>query len=444
VVDFRRCVIVLTSNVGSSIAHGPGLGFDRAADPFSPEAVERAVTRSFRPEFLNRLDRVVVFRPLGREQMRALLDLELRSAAARRGLRGRPWAIEYDESALEFLIDQGFSPHLGARPLKRAVEQHFLAPLATAIVDRTIPEGDQFLFVTAPKGKIEVRFVDPDLDDASPAEEVETREHDLDLRSAVLSPRPDPALAAFLLDELQRIRAAVDGPAVRGRKESGLEAISQPGFWEDDGRFGVLADVEYLDRLEAALDTADKLGARLRSQTGRNGQASTEIVDLLATRLYVLDAAVSGLGDGAAHEVVLRLRPVGDAGEEVDAFVEVLAGMYRAWAERRGMRLEPVAEQQATYAVSGLGAGAILAPESGLHVLEVVGEETREGDRPVDRVAVAVEVASSDSGTPAPESASTDIVRRYRPGASPLVRDAVRGYRTGRLDRVLAGDFDLF
>ena len=80
--------------------------------------------------------------------MRALLDKELTDALARRGLRSRPWAVEVDESAYTFLIEKGFSPELGARPLKRALEQYLLAPIAAAIVEQSVPDGDQFLFIT--------------------------------------------------------------------------------------------------------------------------------------------------------------------------------------------------------------------------------------------------------------------------------------------------------
>ena len=69
--------------------------------------------------------------------MRALLEKELSQVEDRRGLRGRPWAIENDESALTLLVDRGFSPELGARPLKRAVERYLLAPLAQVIVEHT-------------------------------------------------------------------------------------------------------------------------------------------------------------------------------------------------------------------------------------------------------------------------------------------------------------------
>ena len=61
----------------------------------------------------------------------------------------QPWAVEWDEAAIDFLIEQGFSAELGARPLKRAVERHLLTRIATAIVERKFPEGDQFLFITA-------------------------------------------------------------------------------------------------------------------------------------------------------------------------------------------------------------------------------------------------------------------------------------------------------
>ena len=211
--DFRRCVIILTSNVGSSIAErlDPRLRARRRR-VFRPEQVERALPAHFRPEFLNRLDRVVVFRPFERAQMRALLDKELADVTQRRGWRGRPWAVELDESAIAFLIEQGFSPELGARPLKRAVERHLLAPLARAIVAGNVPEGEQFLFVTAPQDELEVTFVDPDADDevadergsAEPTETAARQRTYPDVRSLVVHPRtrgrsrPSRRLSALL------------------------------------------------------------------------------------------------------------------------------------------------------------------------------------------------------------------------------------------------------
>ena len=105
--------------------------------------------------------------------------------------------------------------------------------------------------------------------------------------------------------------------------------------------------------------------------------------------------------------------------------------------------------------ISGIGAYQILSPETGLHVLESPHDRSPHGDRSFDRVAVHVTVAPSTPASPDAEAVelarraldavppSMTIVRRYREGPSPLVRDTVREWRTGRLDRVLAGEFDV-
>ena len=256
----------------------------------------------------------------------------------------------------------------------------------------------------------------------------------------------------------RRPEAALHGNGVLGRKQHALDAISQQGFWDDDGRFAVLAEVEYLDRFEAALRTARKLADRLRRQRRRNGHGSSELVALLASRVYVLERALVGLDERAPFDVFLRLRPVGHGdADEAAAFAQTLAAMYLAWAERRGMRVERLEAKAPEHllAISGLGAATILAAEGGLHLLEVV-TAVDDGGADVDRVGVAVQLAP---WLPGPDAASaqaaaadafaaaptaTQVVRRYRMGPAPLVRDSVRGYRTGRLDRVLAGDFDMF
>src|SRR5690606_36532432 len=136
--------------------------FSSGGSTFSSEQVYRAVTESFRPEFVNRLDKVIVFRPLSRELMRDILKKELARVLERRGLRHREWAVEWESSALDFLLERGFSPEMGARPLKRAIDQYLLAPLAATMVEHRFPEGDQFLFVRSDGQSIQVEFVDPD------------------------------------------------------------------------------------------------------------------------------------------------------------------------------------------------------------------------------------------------------------------------------------------
>jgi ATP-dependent Clp protease ATP-binding subunit ClpC len=443
-VDFRHCVFVLTSNIGSAIPSGVGVGFERDEGHFAPAGVERAVARSFRPELLNRLDRVVVFRPLERETMRSLLRNELASVLERRGFRTLPWAVEWDESAVDFLLDRGFSAELGARPLKRAVERFVLAPLAMAIAERQFPEGDQFLFLTAGEERIDVTFVDPDADgDPAPAVHAAV---DLALERLVSEPQGTADEVQFLCGERDRLGPLVEGWS--GRKADALVTMAEPEFWERPDRTQVLGFVEYVDRLEAAWRTGVRLTARLEG--GNGSRPATKAVGIVAQRLYVLDRAVEGLRRGEAADAFVRVVATGDQ-PDAHAFAAELVAMYESWASARGMRFErtPGSEGQ-TLAISGLGAYPILAPESGVHVLEQPKGEHGSQRLKVRVTVVAQQLAGADGEREPADDAfrrlrgrRPGIVRRYRREPSPLVRDAVRGWRTGRLDRVLAGDFDV-
>lgn len=136
--------------------------------------------------------------------------------------------------------------------------------------------------------------------------------------------------------------------------------------------------------------------------------------------------------------------------------------MYRSWADRRGLKFEPLLEDDESgrpprviAAVSGLAAHSLLAAEDGLHLLEEPAAEGRGFDRVQLRVRIAPQPdlppADGPGGLRAQAVAAFEnrpaavmpVVRRYRERPSPLVRDAVRGWRTGRIDRVYAGDFDL-
>ncbi len=442
--DFRHCIVILTSNVGSALAAGPAPGFAREPTTFQPAAVERAVTQAFRPELLNRLDRVVVFRPLEREQMRTLLEHELQAVLERRGLRSRGWAVEWDEAALDVLLEQGFSRELGARPLKRAVERLVLAPLARAIVGRTVPEGDQFLFITTRRGAIEVTFIDPDAGEAEEPPTQRDTASELSVEQLVADPRGDRGAVTLLGSELDRLEQT----GWRLRKEELLAWTRDEGFWDGDARHDVLATIEALDRLDALTRTAAGLLARL--QTGR-GRPPADLVGLLAERVYLLDRALVDLDAGRTGDAFAWVRPspTGDA-EASAEFAAELGAMLEAWAERRGMRWQAL--PGGVLAISGLGAHAILASESGLHVLEEPGEH----ERSFDRVSTRITIVPWAPGAPSDEDGLTaaarvalaegvdppQIVRRYRREPSPLVRDTARG-RTGRLDRVLGGEFDV-
>ena len=215
----------------------------------------------------------------------------------------------------------------------------------------------------------------------------------------------------------------------QGRKASLLARMGEPGFWDDEGRFAVLGEVELRDRIEAGLRTADSLLGRL---SGSRPPAA--LVRRAAQRLLLLDAALDALDAGEPSDAVLRVEASAGGAE----FAARIAAMYRAWARERGMTFEVLAESAANRgfklraAVGGFAALQILRPEAGLHVLEVP-----DGKGGFSRRRMRVAIEPEEDGTRA------RIVRRYRERPTPLVRDAVRGWRTGRLDAVLAGGFDL-
>jgi len=150
-VDFRNTIIVLTSNLGSTaIAELPEGADIEAARP----AVMRAVRERFRPEFLNRLDEIVLFRRLARSDMAAIVDIQL--GRLRKLLEDRKIRLELDEKAREWLAEAGYDPVYGARPLKRVIQRSLQDKLANLLLEGTIHDGDTVQVTANPDG-LEVR-----------------------------------------------------------------------------------------------------------------------------------------------------------------------------------------------------------------------------------------------------------------------------------------------
>jgi ATP-dependent Clp protease ATP-binding subunit ClpB len=137
-VDFRSAILVLTSNLGSQFLVDPAL-----SDDTKREAVLAAVRAAFKPEFLNRLDDVVVFDALGLAELSRIVDLQV--AALARRLADRRLALEVTPAALEWLALTGFDPAYGARPLRRLVQREIGDQLARALLAGEIRDGDPVL-----------------------------------------------------------------------------------------------------------------------------------------------------------------------------------------------------------------------------------------------------------------------------------------------------------
>jgi ATP-dependent Clp protease ATP-binding subunit ClpB len=137
-VDFRNTVVIMTSNLGSDVIQqfaGEGNYARMKA------AVMEVVQQNFRPEFINRIDDICVFHPLGAAQIRAIVDIQL--AQLRKRLLDRNLELDLDDSALDKLSEAGYDPVYGARPLKRAIQQQVENPLAQAILGGKFLPGDR-------------------------------------------------------------------------------------------------------------------------------------------------------------------------------------------------------------------------------------------------------------------------------------------------------------
>jgi len=136
-VDFKNTLIVLTSNLGSS--HLAALKDGESTDIVREQVMEE-VRRAFRPEFLNRLDEILLFSRLSRANMTNIVDIQLKGL--RKLLSDRKVELNVDSKALQWLANRGYDPVYGARPLKRVIQRSLQNPLATLLLEGKVKEGD--------------------------------------------------------------------------------------------------------------------------------------------------------------------------------------------------------------------------------------------------------------------------------------------------------------
>ena len=171
-VSFKNTIIIMTSNVGSSaIAELSGKD-----DEEMRRQVDTAMAKTFRPEFLNRIDDIVVFHPLGMEQIQKIVDIQLKDVRAR--LAKERMTLEITPAAKQMLAVGGLDPVFGARPLKRLVQREVVDAIAGAIIDGRAHEGDEISLDVDKDGKFEVTGVAPraSASDAEPEPIYETPE----------------------------------------------------------------------------------------------------------------------------------------------------------------------------------------------------------------------------------------------------------------------------
>ncbi len=395
-LDFRRTIVILTSNIGATVPT-PSFGFQQVPATQMPDVDKdrtfRELTRFFRPEFLNRIDRIVHFRPLSLEVAEQIARREINLVLQRSGIRRRELDIEVDPSVISLLVREGYSPHFGARPLKRTVERLVLLPVARAIASGALRERT-ILRISEHAGRIEIATSRAAIPKPPPRAEQEQIAHSFEGEVTKLQ-------GAFA-DLQPRVQPMAD------RKSELLLQTQKRGFYDDVAkRSAVFDEIHKLDQflsLEKGLGKAlIALQDRLQRYppTKNEEPALLERIAQLGAELEQLRFIAESKDARDLGDVLLCLSLAGRVGTTLDA-VPKLARMYEALAQRRRMSVQILGEfaegknSHAWLLISGLGAYRLLKFESGLHQVDRrvhergqrTGRETVHEDRETVRVEV--------------------------------------------------------
>lgn len=420
-VDLHNTIIVMTSNLGSDLAmiRPPrGMGFvhetGEEVDPAQQrrEVLDAVVRSHFRPEFINRIDKIVVFQPLGIDEMRRIARRELGKALLREGVLRRNILLDFRDEVLDVLLAEGFSPTYGARPLQRAIKDLVLLPLARKIAAQPAA-GELLLELVVRQGRIEAKALasGPDAEAQRPEREPEeprlvvrqgadARERAMDLRD----------VERRIEHERERIELHIASDryqSLQSQAHSLLEDSSQPTFWDDQERWRQTLSTIY--RLEQVTDRFKDLRNRAEGllEVANMIRVHGDISGLreLAARYETLvrDITLAELelvaGDATAQPVDVAfvcITPlVMPRTRDATDWAETLRAMYAAWARRKGYEVEMVSEPGAPpiLALRGSNIYQILRGEDGVHKVQrdAAGAEMTKGAR--SRAAMQIQLA---------------------------------------------------
>lgn len=475
--DFRNSIIVMTSNLGASRRETQVMGFGEDTPPEEQTATRmrshfvKEAEAFFRPEFFNRIDRIVAFHHLTAEAMRRITRRELGKLLMREGIVRRNLLVEIDDAVIERLVAEGFHPLYGARPLQREIERAVILPLARLLVDQGADHRTLLRF-SVRDGQISLSLLRLEGPEEASAE------------NAAIPPPPDRRLEtdlAAVLRVLQDLRtrstAEEDGliiPALRHEVAVLMERTREPTFWDESvSAREVLRRVYRLERVlkrfDSLLERAEHLEERAayvrRGRDRRGVPDLAESVERLAAEFSYLEVELAGVASGDRRDrAVVRVLPLG---ADSEAWAEQLVRMYVAWAERKGYEHaalasgppagrrggSPLPAAHCLY-VKGTNVYEFLRCEAGLHRLnQGTGEEK---ERHLARVSVFMPAGTGDDGAaevqallPQLLSQGRDVgegevgadamARIYTEGRHRFVRDPRTGVRLTDIDAILQG-----
>ena len=500
-IPCNNTLIVCTSNVGAEVYREGPMGFAslRSDDDIISE-IDRRISATFRPEFLNRFDALCHFRPLGKVEIRRIAQREVGRVLEREGIRARQLDVEVSPEVVELLVERGYSPVNGARFLQREIEKTLTAALAVEIARQALPAGTPVKVVThkglvhaiaEPRVKKEKEVVSQV---TLPAVGAQVARKKLDAKALI-------AEAESLMGRAAGLASAAGRPQLEARRRELLEVSQSPGFWDDGEKAASV--LRAFRKIDAQLGEFDRLRevcqvARRRARDARTEvalSAAVRAVEEAAREVRLAEARVAAGASGDVDDAWLDICAAAEGAEAV-AWVQELVTMYAGWAQRRGYESTVVAEGaepvRAVLHIHGPGVFGFLAGERGVHRrvendqrLTAYVRLSRLSDAPVElgesaalkvkevkrRPGTFTEKVSSEGsavdqktgravslfGTQGVDAlrqiclavlegqgTSGEEVRRYFVGKSPRVEDPRTGEASPRIKDVMRGEIDVF
>lgn len=398
-INLRNMVLIMTSNFGAHLLQGEPWGFGGREDV---DAAERRIMREtesyFTPEFINRLDSVLFFKPLSLADMRHIAYRELRKLFMREGLARRGITVELDDAVIDLLLKHGYSARYGARYLKRQIEKRISYPLARAILAQPSDHSERTIRLYARSEHIEagwVREAEPERAEGAPVEGQKRAFSLGELRAAVEAAR----------QRMEVYRERMGLQAARERMDELLTEMSGPAFW-DDGHVAEthLAELGEISRrvdrsedLRRALEDLDALVERITERHGRRliPEAMRQLQqldhDLTFAELETYFVAPEDWNDAY---LIISTAP-GDS--TAPRWATELVDMYMSWATQRDFTCiiadEAAAdsgEWRTTLAIEGRGAYGLLHAEHGTHRFAEIVQQGEVRRKQVSQVRVEV------------------------------------------------------
>lgn len=393
VTNFNQSIIILTSNIGSAISDGQGFGFSPDATPSMEETIHEAMGEFFRPELINRIDRVVLFKALSRVHMRTIASRELGRVLLRSGITRRRLRVDVDRGVIDLLARLGYQPEFGARPLKRAVEKFALLPLARKLAEMGTDCRPALLRLLPGEKAVRLQIV----------HDRQTRRSERLSRPAIIDqvsgkakkvhPRKIVEQVVELKSLTELLEQEFSARGVSARRSELVARSGQADFWDDPSRSR--SDLTELYRCERLLNSLGDLLRRVDSLVTRQASLDDRSEPRLWSSVSSSATDLSRQGELLGYSVrCSQSRARGDAFIVIEVADEMaapqlcqLAEMYAAWARRMDFDLTLVHEQktrdgkaigQVVLLIEGVAVYGVMSCEHGIHEFRLPGTANSE------------------------------------------------------------------